>query len=364
MDKQKKIAFYIGSLAKGGAERVIVNLAEYFQSAGYSVYIVTKLMEQDEYTVFYGITRIVADITKEQESSSRIQNFYKRVQNLRKVWKEIAPDIIVSFIKKNNFMAILSSRGLKIPVFVAVRSASFREYPGIYRYIANVLFPMAAGVIVQTPEARDYFNKQVRNKTVILPNSLRDEFVTEPISKNRRNEIVTVGRLDENKNQQMLIHAFARIADKFPQTQVIIYGDGEEREKLGQLIANKNLTSRVIMAGQQSDIKDKIKAARIFVLTSRVEGIPNAVMEAMALGVVPISTDFGGGGVKQLIQDGEDGFIVPVDDVEVLAQKLDLLLSDSQLEKNMREKALLIRERLNPEKVNRQWKETFERYLL
>ena len=100
-NRKTKIAFYIGSLDKGGAERVIANLAEYFYSQNYEVYVVTKLKEKDEYTLSSGITRIIADITAEEETNSRIGNLYARIRKLRKIWKEMKPDVIVSFIRKN-----------------------------------------------------------------------------------------------------------------------------------------------------------------------------------------------------------------------------------------------------------------------
>lgn len=359
----KKVVFYIGSLARGGAERVVVNLAEHLKSCGYQVTIVIKEEVSVEYPVPEGVERVVADITGNEITRSRILNFCRRVLKLRKIWKKEKPDLIVSFIKKNNLMAIVSSRGLKIPVLVTIVSASFREYPGIFKPIANLLFPLADGVIAQTPEERDYFRNRVRKKIVILPNAMHPDFIGPIYQGARDDEIVAVGRIDENKNQKMLVEAFEPIADKYPDTRVIFYGDGDDREKLQKLIREKHLDKQVMLAGHQTNIKSKIEKARLFVLTSRVEGIPNAMMEAMALGLVPISTDFGGGGAKQLIHDGEDGFLIPVDDAAALTQKLELLLSDRALEERIRQKAVQIQDRLNPDVVNRQWREYFERFL-
>ena len=120
--ERKTIAFYIGSLTRGGAEHVMVNLSSYFCARGYNVYLVTKLIEEPEYDVPEGVTRILADITKDEESDSRILNLYRRISKLRNIWKDIKPDIIISFIRKNNLMAIASSRGLRIPVAVSIRS--------------------------------------------------------------------------------------------------------------------------------------------------------------------------------------------------------------------------------------------------
>lgn len=142
MDK-KVIAFYIGSPACGGAERVVVNLAEYFHKQNYKVYIVTKLKEKEEYEISEGIPRILADISGDEISAGRIHNFFGRIRKLQNIWKEIKPNIVVSFIKKNNFMAIASAGPLKIPVVVSVRSAPEREYAGKLYY-----FPGAHSVCV------------------------------------------------------------------------------------------------------------------------------------------------------------------------------------------------------------------------
>lgn len=363
MQTNKKILFYIGSLARGGAERVVVNLAEYMEKMGYQVAIVTKEQTENEYPVAKAIGRIHADIYDDEISGSRIVNFYRRVRKLRKIWKEEKPDIIVSFIKKNNLMAILSSRGLQVPVLVAIRSAAFREYPGIFRMAAKVLFPMADGVIVQTKEQAEYFGKKVFQKTKMLPNAVRDDFMGSVYQGPRDNRIVTVGRIDDNKNQIMLIKAFSRIADKFPHMKVVIYGNGEAEKRIKQAIEEQGLSGRVILAGHVSDIKTAIERARIFVLTSRVEGMPNALIEAMALGLVPISTDFGGGGVRQLIRDGENGFIIPIDDVSALSEKMELILGNGELEMKLRNHAVEIQKQFAPELVNQQWKQYFEKFM-
>ena len=158
-NRKRRIAFYIGSLDKGGAERVIVNLAEYFYSQDYEVYVVTKLKEINEYTLNPGITRIIADITTEEETKSRLFNLYARIHKLRQVWKTIKPDVIVSFIRKNNVMAIASSRFLSIPVVVSVRSDPKRELQGrIMKKLSLFMFRFADGIVLQTNQAKAFLS--------------------------------------------------------------------------------------------------------------------------------------------------------------------------------------------------------------
>lgn len=363
MQEQKTIAFYIGSLSKGGAERVVVNLAEYFYRIGYQVYIVTKLKEEDEYGISEGIQRIIADLTEEEIISNRacfyrLRNFFARINKLKRIWKQIAPDVIVSFIKKNNFMALASAKPLGIPVLVSVRSAPEREYAGkLYSALVRILFAFADGVIVQTKDAMSYFPGYIRKKAVILPNSLNAAFLKERYRGERRKEIVTVGRIDSNKNQKLLAETFLELTKDYPEWRCILYGEGEGKAAIERLIHKSSAGNRVILPGRQDKIQDKIYKASIFVLPSNCEGMPNALIEAMALGLAVVSTDCPCGGPKDLIEDGENGILIPVGDKEALKKALRQLMESPEMRERLGRNAAKIQERLHPDTVNAMWRE-------
>lgn len=357
----KTIAFYIGSLAKGGAERVISNLAESFNANGYRVYMVTKMREENEYTISSDITRVIADITPEEETNSRIRNLYRRIHKLRMIWKQIKPDTIVSFIGKNNLMSIASSRGLRIPVYVSVRSAPQREIgSGRNKQLTFFLFSMAKGIILQTTQAKAFFTPKLQQKVTILPNSVNPKFMKPMYSGERKKTIVSVGRLDDNKNQQLLIEAFDCIKEDFPEWNVEFYGDGENTEKLQNIIQTKNLSHCVKLMGSRTEIDIYIQDASVFVLTSKVEGMPNALIEAMALGLTVISTDCPCGGPADLIRNGENGFLIPVDDKEALIRTLQQVLSDESLRMKLSNQAHNIIHTMNPDTVNQAWIDLIE----
>lgn len=352
----KRIVFYIGSLAKGGAERVITNLAEHFFRSGYSVFIVTKLLEDDEYAISEGITRIIADITPEEETDSRIRNLYRRIRKLHRIFKEVNPDLIVSFIGKNNLMAVAAAGFLHIPVYVSVRSDPKREIgTGLNYKLTMLLFAQAAGIILQTNQAKEFFPERLRKKVVILPNSLNPQFVRPWNEKERSKTIVSVGRLDDNKNEQLLIEAFAALYQKFPEWKLDLYGDGENYEKLKQLIMDVHMQDKITLKGNRPNIDTLISDASIFALTSKVEGMPNALIEAMALGLAVVSTDCPCGGPAMLIQNGKNGLLIPVDDKEALIKALEKLMFDQVLRQKMGREAYCIIELLHPDVVNRQW---------
>ena len=171
--KKKKIVFYISSLAKAGAQRVILNLTESLLEKGHRVTIVTTSVVENEYELPKGAGRIISDIQGEEITSNRITNLTNRFSKLRGIWKSEQPDVIISFIGKNNFMAILTAWGLKIPVLVSVRGEPMEEYySGLLRFLAKYLFRKADGIILQTEDSKAFFPKKTVEKAVVLPNPL------------------------------------------------------------------------------------------------------------------------------------------------------------------------------------------------
>ena len=191
---------------------------------------------------------------------------------------------------------------------------------------------------------------------MILPNPLNPLFVKNKYEGVREPLIVAVGRTDENKNHAMLIHAFARIASEYPNVNLCIYGDGNCKEQLEQLVKEKELTDRISLPGTVTNVAEHIYKAQIFALTSNTEGKPNSLMEAMALGLPVVSTDCPCGGPSTLIEDGVNGLLVPVGDAYALADAFRKILSDPQYAQKLGDNAYKIVEELNPDKVNGEWR--------
>lgn len=372
-NKEKSIAFYIGGLCIGGAERVICNLAEYFYSEGYRVTMVTKVRDEKEYDLNPRIRRIIADITPEEETGSRIHNLLARINKLRRIWKEVKPDVIVSFIRKNNLMAIASAVPLGIPVVVSVRSAPERELMGFgFKTISFLLFRMAAGVVLQTREAYDFFPGYIRAKAVVLPNSINPEFLKaseeletqgdgSSTNSARKKKIITVGRIDDNKNQKLLVDAYVRIAMQYPDWSLELVGDGSGKKSLEEYVLTLPCKDRINFTGAVDDVAKRMSEASIFVLPSKIEGMPNALIEAMVMGMACISTDCPGGGPRDLIAaDESNGVLVPVDNADAMAMALKCLITNDILRESMGDNAKKIINTLHPDAVNKQWKNYIE----
>ena len=380
---EKSIAFYIGGLCIGGAERVICNLAEYFYGEGYRVTMVTKVRDEKEYELNPGIRRIIADITPEEETASRIRNLFARIAKLKRIWKEVKPDVIVSFIRKNNLMAIASAAPLGIPVIVSVRSAPERELKGFgFKTISFLLFRQAAGVVLQTREAYNFFPGYIRAKAVVLPNSINPDFLkaSEELtlattinhdkkmtvddripSSVKEKRIITVGRIDDNKNQRLLVEAYVKIADHYPDWSLELIGDGSGRQALEEYVSTLPCMDRISFTGAVDDVAKRMSEASIFVLPSKIEGMPNALIEAMVMGMACISTDCPCGGPRDLIAaDESNGILVPVDNVDAMAMALKRLITNDTLRQSMGDNARKIIATLHPDTVNKQWKNYIE----
>lgn len=358
----KRIALFISSLQKGGSERVMVNLAEYFHARKYDVILVTQYKMETEYSISPEIRRVYSEPDETLLQGGRFGNFCARFGALRNIWKAYKPDVILAFLGKNNLMAVATAAFLPSKVAVSVRGDPTMEYEGkLMQLIAKVVFRFADGVVLQTEGARAFFPGSVREKSVILSNPLDPQFLNRKIAAEREDLIVAAGRLDENKNHAMLIHAFAKIAEEYPTVKLVIYGEGVLRTALTALVEEKGLSDRISLPGSVTDVASHICKARIFTLTSNTEGMPNSIMEAMALGIPVIATDCPCGGPAALIENGINGLLVPVGDAFALADAFRRIFEDKDFELKLRENACRITEKLAPDRVDKEWEEYLNR---
>lgn len=356
-----RIAMLIGALSRGGAEHVLVNLADYLIKRGHQVIVVTQYQMENEYPLNENAKRIISDISRDETTNNRIVNFWRRFCKLRRIWKQERPDVILSFIGKNNIMAIITSVCLPASAVVSVRGEPREEYynKGL-RFIAKSLFYFADGIILQTESSRSFFPAGIRKKAVILKNPVHSSFFREPYVGQREKTITAVGRIDENKNHKMLICAFSQIADEFPDYKLIIYGDGEKREELQHSVEKLGLKDKIILPGRIEDVASAIYKTRVFVLSSNTEGMPNTLLEAMALGLTVVSTDCPCGGPAEIIEHGKNGLLTPVGEEKAMKENLRFVLNNLQRADEMGNNARITSEIYKPETVLLEW----EKYLI
>lgn len=203
---------------------------------------------------------------------------------------------------------------------------------------------------------KNWYGNSIGSAAVkIIPNAINKEFITAEYSGPRNKQIVSSGRLTEQKNHALLIKAFAGITAKYPAYKLVIYGDGPLRKDLELLASNLGIADKVSFPGYTTEIRKKIERSSLFVLSSDFEGMPNALMEAMALGVPCISTDCKGGGARFLIKNGTNGLLTPIGDVEALQAAMEKILSDQFFADNLSHNAHKLCETHSPEKIYAEW---------
>jgi len=358
--KDCKVLFHINSMGKGGAERVVSILSEHFAKDGYEVVVATQWYAKEEYPLFSKVKRIHAGLSENDEKKGRLHRAFKRVMNFRKVVRKEKPDIVISFCNKANFRSAYCMIGMKTPLLVSVRNDPKKDYAP-YRRATKWMEKKAAGCVFQTPDARDFFAPAFREKSRIIFNPLSENCMNKKEETGKRdNRIVTVGRITVQKNQLLLLKAFARIHENYPEMQLEIYGedDGQgSKQEMEQFLEQKGLKSKVHFMGQSDQVEKDIVHAALFVLSSDYEGMPNALIEAMALGLPVISTDCPCGGSRLLIEDGISGLLVPAGNEEKLAEAIESLLSDRERAEKLGREAKKVVEKVNPNKIYQEWKE-------
>ncbi len=351
------LLFYINAIHEGGAERVILQVAKHFAESGYKSVLVTSFVDENEYSVPDGVERI--SLEEKQVKQNKIQRNLRRVIALRKMLKKYNPDAILSFMAEPNLRAVLANIGRKTKTIISVRNDPNREYAGrLGNFIGKHILPMADGCVFQTEEAKAWFPMALQKKSQVIFNDVDPIFFeTEYVG---GNDIVTLGRLCAQKNHKLLIDAFARISDKHKDTNLLIYGIGPLESEIKQYISSRGMESRIVLKGLTSESSVVLSHAKCFVLSSDYEGMPNALLEALAIGVPSISTDCPCGGPRMLIQNGINGFLVPINDRDALAEKLNYLLSNPNSATAFGRAAKEMSSCYSTEKVFNQWKKYVE----
>jgi glycosyltransferase involved in cell wall biosynthesis len=292
-----KLMFYINAIHHGGAERVMVNLANHFANIGHDVILVTSFRDSWEYSPSKKVRRVSLF---ECAVGNFIARNIKLTLALRTLLKKENPESLISFMAEPNFRAVAASFGMQHKKIISVRNDPNKEYPNlVFRTLAKILYRFANHVVFQTEDARKWFPVAIQKKSSIILNPV-DEIFYKTKFEGQRRDIVTTGRLVPQKNHKLLICAFAKIADK-TEDNLYIYGEGELRSELEQLVSKLKLQNRIFLPGAVKNVADTIKSAKLFVLSSDYEGMPNSLMEAMALGIPCISTDCPCGGPRMLL---------------------------------------------------------------
>ena len=342
-----KVIMVTAGMSGGGTERVIAVLANYMAEKFHEVKIVMTSRNE----VAYELQSSVQVVSIGGSTGGSLSKRIKRIHDLRKLFKQDKEQVIVSFGTETNLFSLLAGFGLKNKIIVSERNDPNQcTYPTL----RNMVYRMADSLIFQTEDARCCFSKKIAGKGSVIPNPLSGEMI-KSVHGVRKKEIVTAGRLEPQKNHRLLIEAFGGFAKQFPDYRLVIYGKGYLEEELRAFAKELHVEEKVIFAGFAERIQEKLYDAAMFVLSSDYEGVSNSLMEAMALGLPVISTDCPIGGSAMLINNKENGLLVPVGSAEELTKAMKYMAEDTERAEDMGRRAEYVREEYSAEKICEKW---------
>ncbi len=345
-----KIILSISSLSQGGAGRVCANLSyalcDHFESV--------ILIAWNDLPLFYEFDHRARLLSIEKEVGSK--NDMKHLWWFRNFAKQEKPDLILSFMEPYNLRVLFSTIGLGIPTVVSERN----EPHAVNKFwlmdqFEKLAYRLADGIVVQTPTIQRFFDGRLANRTNVLynPVDLPKDMVGKALDTPKKKRIVSVARLIPQKKHDVLIRAFAKFCKNRPDYTLTIYGDGPSGDALQQLAMSSGIGDKVSFPGNIKDVHEAILDASMMCLVSSREGMSNAMIEAMCLGLPCICTKVSG--AVDLIRDGENGMLVDVGDMDGLAEKMKLLADDASLSYSIGHEAFVLFDILNKTKINEEW---------
>lgn len=348
-----RIAIVAHGLSDGGAERVAALVANYYSKRGHDVLFLAVYSPNKVYRLDSAVKYMYINA----QYTDKIRKFLCRSYQINREIKRFKANVAVSFIRNES---IYSSIFKTVPFIYSLRIDPEHACGTLIDKITCYLaFSVASKVVFQTPAARDFFPKKIREKGVVIANPLTRNLPYWD-SQNCEKAVITACRLTEQKNLPMLISAFAAFHEKHPEYSLKIYGDGELLEDLKAFAKECGVEESVFFPGYAKNIHEIMAHSAIFALTSDYEGLSNSMLEALAIGVPTVCTDCPPGGAALYIKDGINGMLVPVGDRMELSKRLCRLAEDKELCLRMSEESRKIREELDIDRVLKQWENILE----
>lgn len=350
-----KILFLNTNIGYGGASKMIVWVANQFADRGDEV----TLLTYRDMVIRQPINPRVKLVQVSLEEGVERGNVILTSRWIHKYIRDNKFEVGVSFLSPSILRMAIASKGTKMKVVFSHRGDPFfrgnnrsvlTEFVG---FLNNWAFRQADGYVFQTEMACKYYGKRIQNHSIVIPNPITPLFRTEAREGNVRKSFVTVGRLDlRQKRQNILIEAFNIISNCHPEFYLEIYGDGEDEAKIKQMASSN---PQILMMGKTDRVNEVMQNAYATVLSSEFEGIPNALLESMSLGVPSISTDCTPGGAAMLITDKVNGLLTPRGDAAALAAAMEYMITHPNEAESMGKEGMKVNEIFTEDKIRQQW---------
>ncbi|MBQ4416713.1 MAG: glycosyltransferase [Butyrivibrio sp.] len=358
-----KIMFHLNDLAHGGAQRVVVNLADRFAAEGRDVILATEWYAEAEFPTDPRVKRIHVGLSEEEASRGRISRFFIRLNKLKRCVREVRPDVLVTFAQAANYRGLMACGKSDVPVVACVRTNPQGQYERFGdAFVIRRYFPRAAGAVFQTEDQRAFFRPYLPEGTRIILNPVDRKFFEAPRLP-RENSVVQHARIADLKNHAMLIDAFVKVHKAHPDYVLKLYGPDSEDHTVAKLeakIRHLQAESYVFLMGDTDAPETEIPKGSVYAFSSNLEGLPNTLLEAMAMGMPVVSTDCPCGGPRTVIEHGVNGLLVPVNDADAMADAILRLIEDRAFAERIGEQAREIRKRTDADMIFAQWKDYLE----
>ncbi|MBV9344120.1 MAG: glycosyltransferase family 4 protein [Gammaproteobacteria bacterium] len=357
-----RIVLAISSLGAGGAERVITLLADAFAARDHEVWLVTLApCSQDFFIVNRRVRRLGLNLMAESAGlwAGLLSNI-RRVRALRRVLATLEPAAVVSFVTSTNVLVLLASIGSSARVIVSERIDPAAHDAGkLWELLRRLFYRRADALVVQTQGIAAWFAARLGTQVpvIVIPNPVPP---VDALAAGRVEPgagfLLAAGRLAPQKGFDVLIRAFAAVAQRLPELRLLIAGEGAELERLRALAAEVGVPERVVFIGQVAHLAALMKSAVAFVLPSRYEGFPNVLVEALAVGAPCVASDCPGA-VREILADGAYGILVPPGDSSALADAIARLVVDPQLRAQYSAAAAAAVQRYRLDQVMTRWEQ-------
>jgi glycosyltransferase involved in cell wall biosynthesis len=351
-----RIAIIVPGLSAGGTEHVVNLVANHWRAAGNVVTIITfEAPDTVPYYPFHpdiAIVRLGVPPGKLSRWTSTLA-VSRRIWRLRSAIRRARPDFVLSFLTRTNVMTLLASLGMSVPIVVSERNnPAIQPFGRIWRWLRSHLYPRAFGLVTMTQGALDYFPPAMRRRGWVIANAV--DLPCSWVNRRGGNTLAAVGRLTHQKGFDLLLPAFARIAEKHPDWRLVIWGEGRDRKALETQRDALGLQGRVEMPGVTPRPGQWIETADVFVLPSRYEGWGIVLLEAMAAGLPVVSYECEWGPAT-MVTNGHDGMLVPCENVGALASALDTMLGSAALRETLGANAAVSAQNYSPERILGLW---------